>query len=250
MVVVGLPARGAAADPDDKMFADLSSVARMAGRAPQHNGFPAAAASMSSGADGDPLVGSLVDVGGVRVEVKRRIGEGGFAFVYQVVVVEEASVASATTSGRGRCLAMKRLLAGGDAARRARIVREISILKTFSHHRNFVRFSAAASFSGASSPSAASRDEEEFLVLMEFCPWVLSDVLARRSFSAATVAKVFNQVTNAVSALHASNPPIVHRDLKLENLLIDSEVLFFRFFFAIKLFRRVTSIKVSMSVSR
>jgi hypothetical protein len=30
----------------------------------------------------DPLVGSVVDVGDIRVFIRRRIGEGGFAFVY------------------------------------------------------------------------------------------------------------------------------------------------------------------------
>jgi uncharacterized protein (DUF2147 family) len=32
----------------------------------------------------DPIVGSTVDVGGMSVRVRKRIGEGGFAFVYAV----------------------------------------------------------------------------------------------------------------------------------------------------------------------
>ena len=30
----------------------------------------------------DPLVGSVIEVGEIRVFIRRRIGEGGFAFVY------------------------------------------------------------------------------------------------------------------------------------------------------------------------
>ena len=71
----------------------------------------------------DPLVGSIVDVGGVKVAVKRRIGEGGFAFVYEVVDVET----------RSRPYALKRLLAV-DKEKKKAIVQEISILKTLSSH--------------------------------------------------------------------------------------------------------------------
>ena len=34
-------------------------------------------------------------------------------------------------------------------------------------------------------------------------------------------ARIFVQVVDAVHALHNSKPPLIHRDLKLENLLID-----------------------------
>ena len=52
-----------------------------------------------------------------------RIGEGGFAFVYEVVDIET----------KQRQYALKRLLAV-DKEKRAAIVKEISILKTFSSH--------------------------------------------------------------------------------------------------------------------
>ena len=48
----------------------------------------------------DPLVGSVVDVGDIRVFIRRRIGEGGFAFVYQ----------AEDLSDRSKTLALKRLL--------------------------------------------------------------------------------------------------------------------------------------------
>ena len=52
-----------------------------------------------------------------------RIGEGGFAFVYEAVDVETRSCS----------YALKRLLAI-DEEKRAAIVQEISILKTLSSH--------------------------------------------------------------------------------------------------------------------
>ncbi len=56
-------------------------------------------AADSVGGAADPIVGSRVDVGGVEVRVRRRIGEGGFAFVYAV------------EGDDGRKMALKRLLA-------------------------------------------------------------------------------------------------------------------------------------------
>ena len=160
----------------------------------------------SSGSD-DPLVGSIVDVGGTKVVVKRRIGEGGFAFVYE---------ASDMENPLENKYALKRLLAM-DSEKKSQIVREISILKNFSNHEGIVRFVTAA--------SVTSKNREEFLVLMEYCPYVLSQILLKRKepFEPGQVARVFVQVVDAVYSLHSSNPPIVHRDLKLENLLIDQK---------------------------
>ena len=55
-----------------------------------------------------------------------RIGEGGFAFVYEAVDVETRSCS----------YALKRLLAV-DKEKRAAIVQEISILKTLSSHNRY-----------------------------------------------------------------------------------------------------------------
>ena len=66
----------------------------------------------------DALVGSVVDVGGQKVLVRRRIGEGGFAFVYQVNDINDES----------KKYALKRLLAI-DAEKRNLIIKEIALLK-------------------------------------------------------------------------------------------------------------------------
>ena len=42
-----------------------------------------------------------------------------------------------------------------------------------------------------------------------------------RPFPPSTVAKIFAQITSAVAKMHRASPPIVHRDLKLENLLVE-----------------------------
>ena len=70
----------------------------------------------------------------------------------------------------------------------------------------------------------SQRGCDEFLVLMEFCPTNLSEVMTKRNckpYPPSTVAKIFAQVTSAVAKMQRASPPIVHRDLKLENLLVD-----------------------------
>ncbi len=83
----------------------LSGAASDAAGAISANGDGVDGAGAGAGAGGaqDPIVGSRVDVGGVGVRVRKRIGEGGFAFVY--------AVEGTTEEYRGRRMALKRLLA-------------------------------------------------------------------------------------------------------------------------------------------
>ncbi len=180
----------------------LGSVAAAAGNATSDVN------NLSPGED-DALVGSIVDVGGFKVSIRRRIGEGGFAFVYEAEDVND----------RSKRYALKRLLAM-DSEKKGQIVREISLLKTLSGHPNIVKFVAAAEAKGVS-----QRGCDEYLVLMEFCPTNLTELMTKRCgkcYPPATVAAIFAQITSAVEALHRSEPPVLHRDLKLENLLVDS----------------------------
>ena len=161
------------------------------------------------GSVSDALVGSIVDVGGQKVVVRKRIGEGGFAFVYEV---EE-------TTDINKKYALKRLLAI-DSEKRNYIIKEISLMKALSDHPNIVKFNAAAEAKGVSQKGC-----DEFLVLMEFCSTNLSDIMSKRRckpYNPGTVAQMFAQITSAVAKMHRSQPPIVHRDLKLENILVDS----------------------------
>ena len=84
-----------------------------------------------------------------------------------------------------------------DPEKRQLIIQEISILKGLSSNDNIVQFVAAATVD-ASARVAGKYDE--FLVLMEYCPKNLSDVIRARSrpFPPPTVAKIFCQVNLAL----------------------------------------------------
>lgn len=53
----------------------------------------------------------------------------------------------------------------------------------------------------------------------------LIEILQSRTtpFDKETVTKIFYQVCKAVAHMHSQVPPIIHRDLKIENLLISGE---------------------------
>nr|XP_057926020.1 cyclin-G-associated kinase [Doryrhamphus excisus] len=161
--------------------------------------------------DQNDFVGQLVELGDMKLRIKRVIAEGGFAFVYE-----------AQDIGSGKDYALKRLLSNEDEKNKE-IIQEVCFMKKLSGHPNVVQFCSAASISKEESDTG----QAEFLILTELCRGQLVDFLRRveqRSHvSCDTVLKVFYQTCRAVQHLHRQKPPIIHRDLKIENLLISNQ---------------------------
>jgi serine/threonine protein kinase len=63
---------------------------------------------------------------------------------------------------------------------------------------------------------------EELLVIMEWCPCMVPDLLKDRGgfLNRIETTKVMYQACAALSALHKMSPAHIHRDIKGENLLI------------------------------
>ena len=63
----------------------------------------------------------------------------------------------------------------------------------------------------------------EALILLEYCPGghLLDRLNARngKKLSQDEVMRIFGMLLQALLPMHACNPPIVHRDIKLENVL-------------------------------
>lgn len=63
----------------------------------------------------------------------------------------------------------------------------------------------------------------EALILLEYCPGghLLKRINDRRGvpYPMNDICKIFKQLLDAVAPFHRSVPPIIHRDLKLENIL-------------------------------
>ncbi|KAJ2939561.1 hypothetical protein O0L34_g14270 [Tuta absoluta] len=165
--------------------------------------------SANGGSDND-FVGQFVEIGNMKLRVKKVIAEGGFAFVY---------VAQDVASGTE--YALKRLMAADEQANK-NIIQEISLLKKLSGHPNIIKYIAASFID----KSKTSHGMGEYLLLTDLCSGgSLMEALQARgaAFPLSTVLRVFYQACRAVHHMHAQVPPIAHRDLKLENFLISNE---------------------------
>uniref|UniRef100_A0A672QV00 Cyclin-G-associated kinase-like n=1 Tax=Sinocyclocheilus grahami TaxID=75366 RepID=A0A672QV00_SINGR len=161
--------------------------------------------------DQNDFVGQVVELGDLKLRIKRIIAEGGFAFVYE-----------AQDLGSSKDYALKRLLSNEEEKNKA-IIQEVCFMKKLSGHPNIVQFCSAASISKEESDTG----QAEFLILTELCRGQLVDfvkkVEQRGPMSCDTVLKIFYQSCRAVQHMHKQSPAVIHRDLKIENLLISHQ---------------------------
>lgn len=147
----------------------------------------------------------------MKLRIKRVIAEGGFAFVYE-----------AQDIGSSKEYALKRLLSNEEEKNKA-IIQEVCFMKKLSGHPNVVQFCSAASIGKEESDTG----QAEFLILTELCKGQLVDFIKKveqkAPVSCDTVLKIFYQSCRAVQHMHKQKPPIIHRDLKIENLLISHQ---------------------------
>ncbi|XP_034726868.1 cyclin-G-associated kinase isoform X1 [Etheostoma cragini] len=161
--------------------------------------------------DQNDFVGQVVELGDMKLRIKRVIAEGGFAFVYE-----------AQDMSSGKDYALKRLLSH-EEEKNKEIIQEVCFMKKLSGHPNMVQFCSAASISKEESDTG----QAEFLILTELCKGQLVDFIKRVEqralLSCDTVLKIFYQTCRGVQHMHKQKPPITHRDLKIENLLISNQ---------------------------
>ncbi|KAM3846994.1 cyclin-G-associated kinase isoform 3-T3 [Vipera latastei] len=161
--------------------------------------------------DQNDFVGQVVEMGEMKLRIKKVIAEGGFAFVYE-----------AQDLGSGKDYALKRLLSNEEEKNKA-IIQEVCFMKKLSGHPNVVQFCSAASIGKEESDTG----QGEFLLLTELCKGQLVEFLkkveSKGPLSCDTVLKIFYQTCRAVQHMHKQKPPVIHRDLKIENMLISNQ---------------------------
>ncbi|XP_070598412.1 cyclin-G-associated kinase-like [Erythrolamprus reginae] len=157
--------------------------------------------------DQNDFVGQVVEMGDMKLRIKKVIAEGGFAFVYE-----------AQDLGSGKDYALKRLLSNEEEKNKA-IIQEVCFMKKLSGHPNIVQFCSAASIGKEESDTG----QGEFLLLTELCKGQLVEFLkkveSKGPLSCDTVLKIFYQTYRAVQHMHKQKPPIIHRDLKKKSYL-------------------------------
>ncbi|KAI8992564.1 kinase-like domain-containing protein [Pilobolus umbonatus] len=97
------------------------------------------------------------------------------------------------------------------------VEKEIEFMRRLGDHKNIVRYYA-------SRIDAIPSGGFEALILMEYCPGGgVIDLMNRRLQQRLTepeILKIFSDVAEALAYMHYCNPPVLHRDLKVENILI------------------------------
>ncbi|TKS77880.1 BMP-2-inducible protein kinase [Collichthys lucidus] len=151
--------------------------------------------------------GKVFAVGRYQVTVEELVAEGGFSVVFL-----------ARTHSGVRC-ALKRMYVNNVPDLNV-YKREITIMKELSGHKNIVGYLD-------STINAVSDSVWEVLILMEYCKagQVVKQMNQRLNvgFSEAEVLHIFCDACEAVARLHQCKTPIIHRDLKVENILLNDQ---------------------------
>nr|XP_033819441.1 BMP-2-inducible protein kinase isoform X2 [Geotrypetes seraphini] len=165
---------------------------------------PAGAGSGSVGAGG-AVHGRVFSVGMHQVTVEELLAEGGFSTVFVV-----------RTQGGLRC-ALKRMYVNNVPDLNI-CKREITIMKELSGHKNIVDYLDCAI-------NSVSDNVWEVLILMEYCRagQVVNQMNQRlqTGFTEQEILRIFCDTCEAVARLHQCKTPIAHRDLKVENILLN-----------------------------
>ncbi|ORZ11241.1 kinase-like domain-containing protein [Absidia repens] len=149
--------------------------------------------------------GTRLQVGKYQAIIHNFIAEGGFAHVYL-----------ARIEGKSGYVVLKRV-AVPDAERLKMVEKEIEFMRRLGDHKYIVRYYA-------SRVDALPIGGFEALILMEYCPGGgVIDLMNRRLQHRLTepeILKIFGNVCEALAYMHYCQPPVLHRDLKVENILI------------------------------
>uniref|UniRef100_A0ABM5EP71 AP2-associated protein kinase 1 isoform X1 n=1 Tax=Pogona vitticeps TaxID=103695 RepID=A0ABM5EP71_9SAUR len=159
----------------------------------------------SSSGPGTGYIGRVFNIGRHQVMVDEVLAEGGFAIVFLV-----------RTNNGVKC-ALKRMYVNNEHDLQV-CKREIQIMRDLVGHKNIV------GYIDSSINSVSSGDVWEVLILMDFCRGGqvvnLMNQRLQTGFTENEVLQIFCDTCEAVARLHQLKSPIVHRDLKVENILL------------------------------
>ncbi|XP_063344782.1 AP2-associated protein kinase 1-like isoform X2 [Pelmatolapia mariae] len=166
---------------------------------------PGAGGGGAGSGGGGSFIGRVFSIGRYQVTVEETIAEGGFAIVFLV-----------RTHQGARC-ALKRMYVNNEHDLKICKL-EIQIMRDLVGNKNIV------GFLDSSITAVGAGDVWEVLILMDFCRGGqvvnLMNQRLQTGFTEAEVLQIFCDTCEAVARLHQCKTPIIHRDLKVENILL------------------------------
>jgi len=155
--------------------------------------------SSALGGSGGGIANTDMVIDGHRVSIGEKIAEGGYGSIYRA------------KDNYGKEYAVKALIAP-DQERLNSIVQEFEFQKEVCDHTNVVKVYGMN----------VDRTTNQATILMEFCNGEcvreMNDNFSQ-GFPTRKIVEIFAAVTQAVEYIHSKKPPIIHRDLKVENIL-------------------------------
>nr|XP_055024296.1 AP2-associated protein kinase 1 isoform X8 [Misgurnus anguillicaudatus] len=155
--------------------------------------------------NGGTFIGRVFSIGRYQVTVEETLAEGGFAIVFLV------------RTHQGLRCALKRMYVNNEHDLQV-CKMEIQIMRDLVGNKNIV------GFMDSSITAVGSGDVWEVLILMDFCRGGqvvnLMNQRLQTGFTEPEVLQIFCDTCEAVARLHQCKPPIIHRDLKVENILL------------------------------
>ncbi|XP_008417263.1 AP2-associated protein kinase 1 isoform X5 [Poecilia reticulata] len=157
---------------------------------------------------GGSFIGRVFSIGRYQVTVEEIVAEGGFAIVFLV------------RTHQGQRCALKRMYVNNEHDLRICKL-EIQIMRDLVGNKNIV------GFLDSSIAAVGAGDVWEVLILMDFCRGGqvvnLMNQRLQTGFSETEVLRIFCDTCEAVARLHQCKTPIIHRDLKVENILLHDQ---------------------------
>lgn len=153
------------------------------------------------------LIGKTLKVGPYTIRPENMVGEGGFATIYKV-----------RDSTSGTVYALKHMHLMGDKDAIADCQTEVETLKRLRDVPTVLTLRAVA-YAGIKG------QEQEAFLLLDMCQDNLVTYLGKRDSQLPDnqVITIFHAVCQAVAAMHHCDPPLAHRDLKAENVLLHQQ---------------------------
>ncbi|EFQ33312.1 uncharacterized protein GLRG_08456 [Colletotrichum graminicola M1.001] len=152
--------------------------------------------------------GTKIQVGGHRVVIQKYLSEGGFAHVYLVKLPKPVD---------GTDMAVLKRVAVPDKESLRSMRVEVETMKRLKGHRPIVTYID-------SHASEMRNGGYEVFLLMEHCNGGgLIDFMNTRLQHRLTepeILHIFTDIAEGVACMHYLKPPLLHRDLKVENVLI------------------------------
>ncbi|CEP61348.1 Ark/Prk/Nak family serine/threonine-protein kinase LALA0_S03e00848g [Lachancea lanzarotensis] len=162
--------------------------------------------------------GTALTVGSHKARIIKYLASGGFAHIYSA----EISPADSNSSTIVACL--KRVLVPDKPS--LNVLRaEVDAMKLLRGNRHVVSY-----IDSHAAKSGHRNGSYEVFLLMELCTGGgLIDFMNTRlqnRLQEAEVLKIMSDITQGIAAMHALLPPLVHRDIKIENVLIAGDNTF------------------------